>query len=100
MRLAQVLILVALTAICSATAATAGSVADFYNGKTLSILMGTGPGASYDLYGRTIAAHIGRHIPGHPNIIVEYLPGAGGLVAANHIYVIAPQDGSKLLLSH
>ena len=82
------------------TPASADSVADFYKGKTISILMGTGPGASYDLYGRTIAEHLSRHIPGQPNIIVEYMPGAGGVVAANHVYGIASQDGSKLLLSH
>jgi tripartite-type tricarboxylate transporter receptor subunit TctC len=84
----------------AATPALADSVADFYKGKTIAILMGTGPGASYDLYGRTIAEHLGRHIPGNPNIIVEYMPGAGGVVAANHIFNTAPQDGSKILLSH
>src|SRR5262245_31282085 len=82
------------------TPAAADSVAEFYKGKTVSILMATGPRASYDLYGRTIAEHIARHIPGQPNIIVEYMPGAGGVVAGNHIYGIAPQDGSKILLSH
>jgi tripartite-type tricarboxylate transporter receptor subunit TctC len=74
--------------------------AEFYKGKTVTILMGTGPGGSYDLYGRTIAEHIGRHIPGHPNVIVEHMPGAGGVVAGNHIYGPGPQDGSKVLLSH
>ncbi len=83
-----------------ATPASAQDVAEFYKGKTVSILMGTGPGASYDLYGRTIAEHISRHIPGQPTVIVEYMPGAGGVVAANHIYGIAPQDGTKILLSH
>ena len=95
---AFVLALIASAAI--AAPAQADAVADFYKGKTISILMGTGPGASYDLYGRTIAEHIGRHIPGNPNVIVEYMPGAGGVVAANHIYGTAPQDGSKILLSH
>lgn len=83
-----------------ATPCLADDVADFYKGKTLSIIMGTGPGASYDLYGRTIAAHLSRHIPGNPTIIVEYMPGAGGVVAANNIFNTAPQDGTKLLLSH
>ena len=62
--------------------------------------MGTGPGGSYDLYGRTIAEHIARHIPGNPTVIVEHMPGAGGVIAANNIYGTAPQDGTKLLLSH
>ena len=83
-----------------AAPAAAQSVEEFYKGKTVSILMGTGPGASYDLYGRTIAEHLSRHIPGNPNIIVEHMPGAGGVIAANHIFNTAPQDGTKILLSH
>lgn len=80
--------------------AAAQTPADFYKGKTVSLLMGTGPGGSYDLYGRTIAEHFGRHIPGRPNIVVENMPGAGGVVAGNHIYGPGPQDGSRILLSH
>src|SRR5262245_12252758 len=93
---------IAALAAAAATAAPAAadSVADFYKGKTLSIVMGTGPGGSYDLYGRTIAEHIVRHIPGQPTIIIEHMPGAGGVIAGNHIYGTAPQDGTKLLLSH
>lgn len=91
---------VALAATALAAPASAQDVADFYKGKTLSIVMGTGPGASYDLYGRTIAEHLTRHIPGNPQIIVEYMPGAGGVIAANNIFNTAPQDGTKLLLSH
>jgi tripartite-type tricarboxylate transporter receptor subunit TctC len=72
----------------------------FYKGRTISILMGTGPGGSYDIYGRVIAAHMTRHIPGHPNIIVEHMPGAGGANAGTFIFGPAPQDGSKILLSH
>jgi tripartite-type tricarboxylate transporter receptor subunit TctC len=78
----------------------AQGVSDFYKGRTIAILMGTGPGGSYDLYGRTIAEHLGRHIPGQPLIIVEHMPGAGGVNAGNHIYGPGPQDGSKILLSH
>ena len=80
--------------------ASAETVAEFYSGKTISIIMGTGPGGSYDLYGRTIAEHLVRHIPGHPKIIVEHMPGAGGVIVGNHIYSTAPQDGTKMLLSH
>ena len=53
--------------------AAAQTPADFYKGKTISILMGTGPGGSYDLYGRTIAEHLGRHIPGRPNIVILHI---------------------------
>jgi tripartite-type tricarboxylate transporter receptor subunit TctC len=81
-------------------AAAQQSVADFYKGKTVSILMGTGPGGSYDLYGRVIAEHMSRHIPGNPNIIIEHMPGAGGVIAGNHLYGPGPQDGTKILLSH
>jgi len=96
--------------ICAAIVVTAGTVfagqaaadpvADFYKGNTVSILMGTGPGGSFDLYGRTIAAFLGKYIPGNPNIIVEHMPGAGGAIAGNHIYGPAPQDGTKILLAH
>jgi tripartite-type tricarboxylate transporter receptor subunit TctC len=90
----------AVALIALAAPAAAQTVEEFYKGKTVSILMGTGPGASYDLYGRTIAEHLPRHIPGNPSIIVEHMPGAGGVIAANHIYNTAPQDGTRILLSH
>ncbi len=90
----------ALFLVLAGLPARAQDVAAFYRGKTISILMGTGPGGSYEFYGRMIAAHLGKHIPGNPNIVVEYLPGAGGALAGNHIYGPAPQDGSKILLSH
>jgi tripartite-type tricarboxylate transporter receptor subunit TctC len=83
-----------------AAPAAAQSVADFYKGKTVVLLLGTGPGGSYDLYARVIADFMGRHIPGNPNIIVEHMPGAGGVTAGNHIYGPGPQDGTKILLSH
>jgi tripartite-type tricarboxylate transporter receptor subunit TctC len=86
-------------AICAAPSA-AQSVAEFYKGKTIAILMGTQPGGSYDLYGRVIGEHLSRYIPGNPTIIMEHMPGAGGVVAGNHLYGPGPQDGTKILLSH
>ncbi len=80
--------------------AQAQSPEAFYKGRNVSLVMGTGPGGSYDLYGRLIAGHLGKHIPGNPNFIVEHMPGAGGAIAANFIYNTAPQDGSKILLAH
>jgi len=97
---ARVIPFAIVAVLCASSASAQQSVADFYRGKTITILMGTGPGASYDLYGRTIAEHMGKHIPGNPKINVEHMPGAGGVVAGNHIYGPAPQDGSRLLLSH
>jgi tripartite-type tricarboxylate transporter receptor subunit TctC len=97
---ARVAVFAALATTLFAPLAAAQSVADFYKGKTISLVMGTGPGGVFDVYGRTIAEHLGRHIPGNPNIVIEHMPGAGGVVAANHIYGPGPQDGSEILLSH
>jgi tripartite-type tricarboxylate transporter receptor subunit TctC len=72
----------------------------FYRGRTVGLVMGTGPGGSYDLYGRLIANHLGKHVPGRPGFVVEHMPGAGGAIAANYIYGPAPQDGSKILIAH
>jgi len=65
----------------------------FYEGKMIRIIVGTSPGGGYDIYARTIARHLGNHIPGHPNIIVENMPGAGMLISANYLYKIAKPDG-------
>jgi tripartite-type tricarboxylate transporter receptor subunit TctC len=66
---------------------------DFYNGKIVKIVVGFPPGSTFDLYSRTIARHIGRHIPGNPTFIVDGMSGAGSLIAANHIYNVAKPDG-------
>jgi tripartite-type tricarboxylate transporter receptor subunit TctC len=69
--------------------------ADFYAGKTINIYIGTGDGAgALSAYPRAIAQVIGKYIPGNPGIVVRYMPGAGGIKAANFIYSIAPQDGT------
>jgi tripartite-type tricarboxylate transporter receptor subunit TctC len=81
-------------------AAAQQSVADFYKGKTVALLLGTGPGGSYDLYARIFAEHLSRHIPGNPSIVIEHMPGAGGVNAGNHLFGPGPQDGTKILLSH
>jgi tripartite-type tricarboxylate transporter receptor subunit TctC len=65
----------------------------FYQGKTIRLIVGTDPGGGFDTYSRTIARHLGRHIPGNPPIIVENMPGAAHLISANHIYKIAKPDG-------
>jgi tripartite-type tricarboxylate transporter receptor subunit TctC len=69
------------------------AVADFYRGKQVAIMVGFGPGGSASLYSQALARHIGRHLPGSPNFIVQHVPGAGGLVVANTIYNTAPRDG-------
>ena len=65
----------------------------FYNGKTVRIIVGAAAGGGYDTYSRTIARHIGKHIPGNPTFIVENMPGAGFLISANYTYKIAKPDG-------
>jgi len=69
---------------------------DFYAGKTISIAVGSAPGGSYDLYARIVARHIGKHIPGNPNVIVQNMPGANSQLMANYVYSIAPKDGTTL----
>src|SRR5262245_60579040 len=60
----------------------------------LRLVIGVGPGGEYDLAARLVARHIGRHLPGNPSIVVENMPGAMSLNAANYLYNIAPRDGS------
>ena len=65
----------------------------FYRGKTVRIIVGASAGGGYDTYSRTIARHIGRHVPGNPTFVVENMPGAGFLISANYMYNIAKPDG-------
>ena len=66
---------------------------EFYAGKQVSVIAGTEVGGGYDLYARTLARNIGKHIPGNPNVVVQNMPGAGGMRGANYLYAIAPKDG-------
>lgn len=74
--------------------ARAQSPADFYKGKTVTIVVGYGPGGGYDIYARLLQRHLSKHIPGNPNIVIQNMPGAGSLVSANYLYNIAPKDGT------
>src|SRR5207248_5669646 len=76
--------------------AQAQSVADFYRGKTLRMLIGYGPGGGYEIYGRLVAEFLPRHLPGNPTIIAQNMPGAGSFVAAKYIHDVAPKDGTVL----
>jgi len=67
--------------------------APFYKGKTITILAGTGAGNVYDLYARLFARHMGKYIPGNPDIIVQNMPGAASMIAANHLYNVSKPDG-------
>src|SRR5579883_274901 len=79
-----------------AVSAHADPVADFYHGKTLSLIIGTSAGNDYDFRGRLLAKYLGRHIPGEPAIVPQNMPGAGGIKAANYLATIAPRDGTTL----
>ena len=70
----------------------------FYKGKTLRLIISVGVAGGFGEYARSLAEHIGRHIPGHPHVIVQSMPGAGGLIATNHLYVQAPQDGTVVAM--
>ena len=70
------------------------SVEDFYRGKTIELKIGYSDGGGYDSYGRLLARHIGRHIPGNPTVVPLNMPGDGSLKLTNHLYNEAPQDGT------
>ena len=76
----------------------AQTVEDFYHGKTLTLIVSAGLGGGYDDYARVLAAHLGRHVPGAPSVVVQNMIGAGGLRAALYLYNIAPRDGSVIAL--
>jgi len=76
--------------------ASADDVADFYKGKTISFIVGHEAGTGYDSYARTLGRHMGRHIGGAPSFVVQNMPGASGLNAANWLYNVAAKDGTVL----
>ena len=78
--------------------AHAEPAAEFYRGKTISLVVGNPVGNDYDYRGRLLARHIGKHIPGNPTVVPRNMPGAGGLVAANWMAKLAPQDGTTLFM--
>jgi tripartite-type tricarboxylate transporter receptor subunit TctC len=85
-----------LTALLLSGAVQAEAVADFYRGRTVNVIVGYGPGGGYDLCARLVARYLGRYIPGHPAVVVQNMPGAGSLRAANHLYAVAPNDGATI----
>ena len=86
--------LAVITLTLIASQATAQSVEEFYKGKRLTLTVGYGPGGGYDVFARLVARHIGRFLPGNPPVVVQNMPGAGSLIAANYLYSVAPKDGT------
>src|ERR1044071_1318610 len=84
-------------AACLTAGAQADAVSDFYAATTVKLIVASGPGGGYDTYARSLLPFLQKHIPGKPNIIIQHVPGAGGLQAANFAYSIAPKDGSVIL---
>lgn len=85
-----------IAAIAVSSSADAQSVADFYQGKRIELIVGSGSGGGYDTYARMMARYMPRHIPGHPDIIVKNMDGAGSIIAANYVYNVAAQDGTVI----
>ena len=75
---------------------TAQESEPFANGKPITVMIGFGPGGGYDLWGRLLARHIGKYLPGRPNGVPQNMPGAGSLTLANYIYSVAPKDGATI----
>ncbi|MEA2906668.1 MAG: hypothetical protein QOI12_4055 [Alphaproteobacteria bacterium] len=84
------------TALAFWAAPAQAQVADFYKGKTVSIVVSTSTGGGYDAMTRAISRHIGKHIPGNPTILVRNMPGAGGITAVNWLFNTAEKDGTVL----
>ena len=78
----------------------AQTAAEFFGQKTIKFLITYEPGGSYDLYARLVTMHLPKHLAGHPAMVMQYMPGAGGLRAMNYLYSAAPKDGSVIALVH
>ncbi len=86
----------AAVALVAILASSPASAADYYAGKTIDLIIGSGPAGGYDIYGRALARHINKHIPGKPNMVVKNMPGAGSGRAAGFLAKIAPKDGTVI----
>lgn len=95
--LRQVAAVLAIAAgLASGEGTRADAISDFYGGRTVNIIVGFGPGGGYDQYARTLARFLGKHIPGEPAVVVQNMDGAGSVRAANHVYAVAPKDGTVI----
>lgn len=88
----------ALACLAACAAARADEVEDFYRGATVKVLIGYDTGTGYDVFARALARHLGAYIPGKPQVLPQNMPGAASLTMMNHLYNIAPRDGSVIAL--
>src|SRR5258708_34825002 len=95
-RLALLLALLgaALAVLPGSPVAPAQAADAYFKDKQIRLIVGSAPGGGYDAYGRLLAQYMKQHIPGNPTVVVQNMPGAGSLVAANYIYNVAPKDGT------
>ena len=85
-----------VSAIAAITTARAQTPEEFYKGKTVSMVVSSSPGGGYDTLSRAVARFLPKHIPGNPQVVIRNMPGAGGIVATNHLYRIAARDGTVI----
>src|SRR4051812_19571988 len=88
--------MLALSAVAFSTPVAAQDASNFYKGKTLTIGVPNSAGGGYDVYARALAHHLSKHIPGQPNILIQNVPAAGGMVLANQLYNTSPKDGTYM----
>ena len=89
-------LLAAIALVSSIASAPAQDAGTFFSGRQVRILVGTGAGRGYDVTARLVARHLGRHLAGHPTLVVETMPGASGIRALNYLYAAAPNDGTVI----
>jgi len=89
-------VIAAAVAIGSASAIAADAAEQFYRGRTVQVLVGFGPGGGYDLYARTLARYMGKHMPGRPTFVTQNMPGAGSMKVMNYLYNAARKDGTYI----
>jgi tripartite-type tricarboxylate transporter receptor subunit TctC len=80
------------------TPSRADAVEGFYKGRDIQVIVAFGAGGGYDLYARALIEHFGRFVPGNPRFTIQFMPGAGGALAANHLYNVAAKDGTVIAL--
>ena len=95
-RRAWVAVTFALAALGANGPVKAQSVEQFYKGNTIRILVWAAAGGEYDIHAKLVSRHLGKHLPGNPAVIASQMTGGGGLVAANHLYNVAPRDGTAM----
>jgi tripartite-type tricarboxylate transporter receptor subunit TctC len=96
LRHAVSLVAAVIVALSAGGASAQDSVAQFYKGRQITVIVGSSAGGGYDIYARLMARHMPKHIPGNPGMIVTNMPGAGSNAAVAHIYNVAPKDGTMI----